>query len=315
MKRTSPLLALGIACLATASFAQTNLSIGSGDGSLALAVRDNGSSGGDTGSYDPPGATAANTTIWQMGFGFYDGTNYENVSYSYSGENVLAAGTPTSPNAQNWSNTYAFDNTALTATLAIQFTQPDPGNTARATYTWTISNSSASPFNVRALWWWDGDNYIGSTYTTDLVGFTNGDLAIGQGKSNGSGGIDLDLGALLESSIAPSARLAIANGSGASFWFSGGAPFDTIGAADTQGAILPAYNQRFLKDGFAEPVVANNGDTNGDGIQDAGDDAGSAMNVNIVVPANGSAVWIATATWGVDTDILPNTSVPEWTMY
>ncbi len=298
--------------------AQTLKSIGTSGsaGYLDLNLQDNGATVAGTGTFH--NGTAQGTTIWHSDFAVFDGANIVWHSFGATEHTTMVtAGTPSNPDGATWSNTFTYSTiTGLTSTLTVTLDQPIAGNVSRATYDWNLANADTSPKNIRLIWFVDGDVDIApATYSTNYVGFTdstsNSRGAIGMGHTNGSGGIDMDIGMLMDSTTAPSALLGIAEGTGATYWWSDSSVFDGNGAV-TYNGIGPA--QEFL-------IVNQSGDVdaNDDYVSDAGTDVGAAMQWDLTVPASGNIGVVCSITYGLDTDLAPSSwsgsEVADWVLF
>lgn len=313
--------AIGCMMLSSLALAQNVKSIGTSGsaGYYSMTIRDNASAVGDTGTFND-GVHTQTTTIWKSNFMFYDGTTtwWADGDAPHSA-NLVTAGTPTNADAQNFTNTFTFPGNAnLSASLAIVLSQPVVNNVVKVNYTWTFSNASASPINLRMVWLHDGDNYIVDNYDADIVAFvdsTNNTLgAIAQGETNGAGGIDMDSSVLIDTSTQPDALLGIGgtNGPG-NWWLNLGGWADQNGATASNG-IPVTYRNKIMND------LDVNVDADGNDVADAGGDVGGVIQWAVVVPASGNTQIIHSATYGLDTDVAPNgwagnTEVSDWTLF
>lgn len=307
--------------IASLSWAQNVKSIGTtgNQGYLSIELRDNGSAVGDTATFND-GVHSEATTLWKSNFMLYDGT----TTWWADGDSVhtstVTAGTPTNADAQHFSNTFTFTgNSDLSATLDFVLTQPVANNVSQATYTWTFSNAGSSPISLRVVWLHDGDNYIDTNaYDDDVIGFvdsTNNSLgAIAQGQGNGSGGIDMDSSVLMDTTTEPEALLGLGGGEGPGNWWT-----DANNWADQNGCtssigICPLYVNS-IRDTDDANIDADQND-----IVDAPGDVGGAIQWAVTVPASGNTQIVHTATWGLDTDVAPNswagvTKVADWQLF
>jgi hypothetical protein len=299
--------------------AQTLKSIGTSGsaGYLDLNLGDNGSTSGGTGTFN--NGTAQGTTIWHCGFAVFDGTSIEWHSFGATEHTTQATpGTPSNPDGATWSNTFSYSTiTGLTSTLTVTLDQPVAGNVSRATYEWDFANADASPKDIQLVWFVDGDVDIApATYGTNYVGFTdstNNSLgAIGMGHTDGSGGIDMDIGMLMDSTTAPSALLGIAESQGATYWWSDSSVFDGNGAV-TYNGIGPAQENLIIDQ-------SGDADADDDYVSDTATDVGAAMQWELTVPASGNVGLVCSITYGLDTDLTPSSwtyvsAVGDWLLF
>lgn len=305
--------------LAGLSWAQNVKSIGTTGtaGFFEITLYDNGAANGDTGTYND-GAHTQNTTIWKSNFMFNDGTTTWWADGDSPHAAAVTAGTPSNPDAQNFSNTLAFPGNAnLGASVAIALTQA-AGNVVKLNYTWTFSNSSASPISLRFVWLHDGDNYIVDNYSSDLIAFVdsanNALGAIAQGETNGAGGIDMDASVLLDTTTTPEAMVGLGGGEGPGNWWSDAGNWADSNGATASIGISPLYVNS-IRDAADANIDADRND-----VLDAGGDAGAAFQWALVVPASGNIQVVHSATYGLDTDVAPNgwtgtASVSDWQLY
>lgn len=312
--------------VASLSWAQNVKSIGTTGtaGYLSAELRDNASAVGDAGTFND-GVHAEDTTIWKSNLMFSDGTTtwWSDDPLDSTGHPAgeqATAGTPRNPDAENFTNTFTFTGNAdLTASLTVVLSQPVADNVSQVTYTWTFANAGASAINLRFVWLHDGGDYLNATSCNDdAMGFVdsaNNSLgAIVQGLDNGSGGIDMDSSVLMDTSTEPEAILGLGGTNGPGNWWG-----DAGGWADQNGCTastgIPSLYFNSIRDDLDADVDADN-----DAILDAPGDVGGAIQWAVVVPAGGNVAVVHWATWGLDTDVDPNswvstTNVPDWQLY
>lgn len=321
-------LVLAGALLASASLlpAQGTLqaiSIGSGAGSLDLDLAyTTGHVDGDSGTFDPGGGVAAGTTIWNIGFLFYDGTTDVWADNGFLGHaNQIADGTVSSTASSITNTGMTFPGiTGLTGNLQMELTQPIPNtqNIVTCTWSWTLINANPAELPLNVTWFVDMDSYVDTNdFVDDVVAFKNslsnytfGNSLGGVVMGNTSGsGVDLNTGVVMDvvgAGITDMRGISYTDGSaGSSFFWSDSDSYAGQGPEST-GFILGG-----------DFVMDNDG--NADFLSDDGRDAGGAIQTDVVVPANGQLVFQHVMTWGIDEVatagfVLP-TSVEDWTLF
>ncbi|MBN1478571.1 hypothetical protein JXA47_17595 [Candidatus Sumerlaeota bacterium] len=314
MKLVSAII-LAMVLMSPAVFGAHAMTIGSGVGSLSFTVADDhGFINGSDCTFDATGSSPG-TTVWNWCWAIYDVAG-DNIYYvddftgTHAAPNEPTGGTPSATATSLDTTGIAFPNTAaLTADLNMTLTAPTPGDTARVTSSWTLSNSGGTALDVRVFFFLDLDlDLDGGSYATDMVALVpstiNGGIALACGNITGLGPagfytLDLNAGILTECvSHVPTAVAALQNSAGASYYWSDYAPYYDTTGIDGNREIVPPLRNAVEND----TIVA-------DYLSDDGSDSGYVMQVDVSVPAAGSETVTIQSTWG-ENQVLSAGSLP-----
>lgn len=321
MARKSIIVILSLLAIASLGWAQTgphSMSIGSGAGSLSFTkVYSWGHIDGDDGTFIYS-ASQSSTTIWNLCWFIYDKTNSQYyfldkdfTSSAHTDHRPTDGTVDTSQLPTKLSNTgMGFPNSSgLTADLTMELTQPDPGNTARLTYTWTFNNSGSSAYDVRMILFVDNDCYFdGTNYNDDIVARTSSEFnpdwpVLGAGENNGSGLVDLNRGIKVDCDMQVTSFFGISDDMGSSYYWSSQYTFAGKAPED----VMEIHSD------FAN-TIQNDADSNF--LSDSGKDTGMALQVDFAVPASGSYTVHFYLTWGLDETLDGGLlSVDSWYLY
>ena len=303
---------MALAAVAFADSGPYAMSIGSGAGSLEIPV--NGTSGiystgwmqGDTGTFNP-GDTGAASTVWKSFFLLRNDTDNLNYFADNDGTHTpkIPDGTVATSPTSITNNNFVLDNDQ-TGSLSVNLTAPTAGDTAKLEYTWTVNNGTGTDKSFRLIYHFDTDNYLGTDdYADDLVARVDsrmgGTYGLALGENDGSGNLNLNHGILIDTD-SPNTYFGMNNTNGPSNWW-----------RHAQGYTTNGMDLTYSIDPTIENTVENDADTNN--FSDSGEDSGGALQVNFVVPANGSKTVKFSATWGLNEVIVPPASVSDWSLY
>lgn len=293
------------------------LSIGTGVGSLDFALGSStegvyswGNVRGDIAAFEYA-AGLSDTTIWNICWFVYDVNNasqyFMDVGFTGTAHtsNRPTDGTISTSATQVSNSGMGYPNSAgLTSDMVLNLDQPTPGDTARATWTWTFYNSNASAMDIRVIWFVDSDVYLDTNdYFDDYVAFepstNNSGRAIALGNSDGSGNVGLNEGMLMDADVTPSRHFGISDNLGSSYYWSSSYNYAGKAPEDVQE----------IHDDYTN-IVEDDADS--DKLSDLGQDVAGVLQFDLTVPASGSTSLNCYLTWGLNQTA---SDVSDWSLY
>lgn len=310
------LIAPGVAALlfsAEAAQGPYNISVGSGDGSLAFSlIYSDGSVIGDDGMFDPAGPVTSDYTVYRVYFMIHNVTD----NTTFWGDNV-STHLPKIPDGTISTNPSGFMNSAinfgngLIGGLGVALFQPVPGESAGLQYTWSFGNTGTGPKTLRVIFFMDVDCYLDTDdYADDMCvrlanTFATGGgsaIAVGQGTANSS--VDGLLGVKLESSL-PATVYGVSDSAGnfgSTYYWENSNNFAGLG---------PEVDKNI------QPSIANTvqNDADMNAAADVVGDVGGALQVELEIPQNTAPFLTFQALWGVNTTYSAGAAVVDWAVY